>query len=95
MGKLLLAVLGGIAEFERDLISDRTKDGLARARAAGKRLGRPQKRVDMARVHELQAQGLGCRKIAEELGISRQTLWARLKNEGVNSEKGSSSVPPG
>ena len=44
MGRLLLTVLGAVAEFERDLIRERTMDGLARARAKGKRLGRPPKR---------------------------------------------------
>ena len=82
-GKLLLSILGGVAEFERELIRDRTKAGLARAKANGKRLGRPRKRVNMERAHELRSQGLGYRKIAEELGITRPTLWARLKKEGV------------
>jgi DNA invertase Pin-like site-specific DNA recombinase len=40
-GKLLLGVLAAVAEFERTLIRERTQDGLARARAEGKRLGRP------------------------------------------------------
>ena len=82
-GKLLLSILGGVAEFERELIRDRTKAGLARAKAQGKRLGRPRKRVNMERARELRSQGLGYRKIAEELGITRPTLWARLKKEGV------------
>ena len=86
-GKLLLAVLGGVAEFERDLIRDRTIDGLARARAQGKCLGRPRKRVDMDRAHELRAQGLGYRKIAKELGVSHQTMFLRLRNEGSNPPK--------
>ena len=40
-GRLLLGVLAAVAEFERELIRERTLDGLARARAEGKRLGRP------------------------------------------------------
>jgi putative DNA-invertase from lambdoid prophage Rac len=91
MGKLLLAVLGGIAEFERDLIRDRTIDGLERARARGKRLGRPPMRIDVERARELRSKGLGYRKVAEELGVSRQTLWKRLRNEGVNSDRDSPS----
>jgi putative DNA-invertase from lambdoid prophage Rac len=73
------------------MIRDRTVDGLARARAEGKRLGRPCKRVDMERVRELRAQGLGYRRIADALGVSRPTLWARLKKEGVNGERESPS----
>jgi DNA invertase Pin-like site-specific DNA recombinase len=86
-GKLLLSVLAGVAEFERELIRDRTKAGLARARAQGKRLGRPRKCIDMRRAHELKTQGLGYRKIARLLGISHQTLFLRLKNEGVKGSK--------
>lgn len=81
-GKLLLSVLAGVAEFERELIRDRTKAGLARARAQGKTLGRPRKAVDMDRARELRGQGLGYRKIAKELGVSHQTLFLRLRNEG-------------
>ena len=40
-GKLLLGVLAAVAEFEKALIVERTKEGLARAKAQGKRLGRP------------------------------------------------------
>jgi DNA invertase Pin-like site-specific DNA recombinase len=86
-GKLLLSVLAGVAEFERELIRDRTKAGLARARAKGKRLGRPPKRVDMIKARELRDEGLSYRKIAEVLGITRPTLWKRLKNEGGNGSK--------
>ncbi len=94
-GKLLLNVLAGVAEFERELIRDRTKAGLARARAQGKRLGRPPKRVDLQHVLELRNQGFGYRKIAEVLGVSRQTMWARLKKEGVNGERETTLVLPG
>lgn len=41
MGRLLLNILGAVAEFERELIRERTREGLARAKAQGKRLGRP------------------------------------------------------
>ena len=86
-GKLLLSVLAGVAEFERELIRERTKAGLTRARAQGKRLGRPRKAVDMARAHILRAQGLGYRKVAKELGVSHQTMFLRLRNEGVKGSK--------
>jgi hypothetical protein len=86
-GKLLLCVLAGVAEFERELIRGRTKAGLARAKAQGKRLGRPRKAVDMVRANELRAQGLGYRRIARELGVSHQTLFLRLKNEGWKARR--------
>ncbi len=90
-GKLLLNVLAGIAEFERELIRDRTRAGLARARAEGKSLGRPRKRVNMSKARKLRAEGLGYRKIARELGVSYVTVRERLKNEGVEPPKDSGS----
>ena len=93
-GKLLLSVLAGVAEFERELIRDRTKAGLARARAQGKTLGRPRIAVNMDKAHELRAQGLGYRKIAKELGVSHQTMFLRLRNEGVKGSKESPQIPP-
>ena len=92
-GKLLLSILGGVAEFERELIRDRTKAGLARAKAQGQRLGRPRKRVNMARARELRSQGLGYRKIANEVGVSYVTVRDRLRKEGVEvpSEKAQDS----
>lgn len=92
-GKLLLSILAGVAEFERELIRDRTRAGLARARAQGKKLGRPKKAVNMARARELKAQGLGYRKIAKQLGVSHQTLFLRMKMEGVTSSKESAKIP--
>lgn len=86
-GKLLFGILGEIAEFERSLIVERTKAGLQRAKAQGKRLGRPKVAVDRARILELKAQGLGYRRIADALGVSHQTVLNRLKNEGVNGER--------
>ena len=86
-GKLLFGILGEIAEFERSLIVERTKAGLQRAKAQGKRLGRPRVSVDMDRILELRAQGLGYRKIADTLGVSHQTILNRLKNAGVNGER--------
>ena len=94
-GKLLLAILAGVAEFESELIRDRTRAGLARARAQGKRLGHPRlevgwkghPRVDFARVHALRTQGMSYRVIAKQLGVSHQTVKNRLRNEGVNHPK--------
>ena len=86
-GRLLFGILGEIAEFERSLIIERTKAGLRRAKAQGKRLGRPPISVDQARIADLRAQGLGYRKIADELGVSHQTILNRLRNEGVNGDR--------
>ncbi len=72
MSRLTLNMLSAIAEFERDLIIERTRAGLARARARGKRLGRPKVKTSQ-KVLKLAAQGLPEAKIATALKMS---MWA-------------------
>jgi DNA invertase Pin-like site-specific DNA recombinase len=84
-GKLLLAILAGMAEFERELIVDRTKAGLARARAAGIRLGRKPDRKGTARILKLRAEGQTIRQISEQLGVSRGAVKQRLRRERVRN----------
>jgi len=85
-GRFLVTVLGAVAELERELISERTKAGLARAKAQGKRLGHPLIDLNMDRVRELRAQGWGYRKIAKEFGVSHQTIKNRLRIGASKSE---------
>jgi DNA invertase Pin-like site-specific DNA recombinase len=69
-GKAMFGMLGVFAEFERSIIQERVKAGLARARAKGKTLGRP--RIDTEtedRIRELAAQGMGKVRIAKTLGV--------------------------
>ncbi len=68
-GRLVFGIFASIAEFERELIRERVRSGLAVARARGKRLGRPKRTVDRNRIAALRAQGLGWKKIAAELGV--------------------------
>jgi DNA invertase Pin-like site-specific DNA recombinase len=81
-GKLLLHVLGAVAQFERDLILERTRAGLAAARQRGKRLGPPIKwRPEMAkRARDLMAKdGLNADDAARLLKVSRRTLFRGLQ----------------
>jgi DNA invertase Pin-like site-specific DNA recombinase len=78
-------MLAVMAQLERGLIRDRTKAGLAGARARGKRLGRPRCPIDLERVHELREQGLGLRRIARQMDVSHQTIRNRLRKEGRRS----------
>jgi len=87
-GKLLFTVLGAVAELERELISERTKDGLARARAHGKRLGRPPKPELAEQIAELRAQGLSLRQIGEKVGLSHQAVKQRLRRARVQNRVG-------
>ena len=57
-GRLMLQIIGAMAEFERSLIQERVKAGLRNARAKGKKFGRPRAQVDALRVAELRREGL-------------------------------------
>src|SRR5262245_42325601 len=68
-GRLLFAVLGAIAEFERDLIRERVVAGMRRARSQGVRVGRPKKHdLDPDQVAALRGQGLSLGEIGRRLG---------------------------
>ncbi len=82
-GKMVFTVLGAVAELERSLIAERVRGGLRNARAKGKRLGRPRKIVDAARIGRLRAQGVSWRKIARQMECSARTARrAGQKAEG-------------
>jgi putative DNA-invertase from lambdoid prophage Rac len=85
---MIIAMLSTLYELERKMISERTKAGLAKARAQGKRIGRPRREVDLKRVEELKAKGLSLRDIARLLGVSYTTLRRRLRE---HVEKGEAS----
>lgn len=85
-GRMLATVLAGIAEFERDLISERVKSGLAAARARGKVLGRqkgerPKSDRLAPKVLALVAEKRSYRWIARDLGISKNTVAAIVQRE--------------
>ncbi len=70
----VLAILAAIARQERVRISERVQAGLARARARGKKLGRPKAGVRHERVRVLGERGMSIRKIAAEVGVSAMTI---------------------
>lgn len=81
MGRLVFSLVGSLAEFERELIVERIKAGLAHARQRGVRLGRPRS-VDVpleAAVSLIEDGGLSVRETARQLGVSRGTLIRRLR----------------
>jgi len=73
-GRLVFGIFASIAEFERELIRERVRSGIAVARAQGKRIGRPRRPVDAGRVRELRAQGWSWAQIARELGAGLGTV---------------------
>jgi DNA invertase Pin-like site-specific DNA recombinase len=66
----MFQMLGVFAEFERAMIQERIKAGLARARAAGKTLGRPRVSADEQHILEAVRSGLSIRKTAKLFGVS-------------------------
>jgi DNA invertase Pin-like site-specific DNA recombinase len=80
-GKLILTVLGGLAEFERSLISERTSEGREQARRAGRRLGRPPRLSKHQRclVAQWRAEGQSNAQIARTFGVSRSTVSRVIK----------------
>jgi len=73
-GRLVFGIFASIAEFERELIRERVRSGIAVARAQGKRIGRPRRQVDAVRVAERRAQGWSWGRIAEEMGVGLGTV---------------------
>ena len=91
MGRLLLHMLAAVAEYERELIRDRTLAGLDRARAEGKTFGRPRLNVDTTQVLELLEQGKSYDEVAEQLKVSVGTVHSRSKKERGDFPKENSS----
>jgi len=80
-GKLMLNVLGSVAEFERSMMLERQKVGIAKARAEGKFKGRaPTVQKQSAEIEELLTQGLGPTDVAERLGIARSSVYRVAKD---------------
>src|SRR5499427_1532310 len=86
-GKLMRTIMAGLAEFERDLIRDRVKSGLAAAKARGVKLGRQigQRPSDgkAKRVLGMHADGLSYRLIARNVGLSKNTVMDIVKRGAV------------
>jgi DNA invertase Pin-like site-specific DNA recombinase len=73
-GRLFFGIFASIAQFERELIRDRVRSGLAAAKAKGKRLGRPRVEANAHRIASLRASGASWRTISREVGVSVRTV---------------------
>lgn len=82
-GKMTMQVLSAVAEFERDLLIERTQQGLMRAKAEGKRLGRPIAVETTNKVQRLKKQGLIQIQVASELGIGIATVKRHWNTPGT------------
>ena len=79
LGEAIFTIISAMSKLERDIIAERVKGGLRKARANGKRLGRPETGVDASRVIEYKEQGKSIREIAKEMGLSRGKVERTLK----------------
>ena len=80
---LMIGVLGSVAEFEREIMLERQREGIAKAKAAGKYKGRaPTARRKAPEVHRLLSDGLTEAAVAEQLGISRSSVQ-RIKRKSA------------
>lgn len=84
-GKMTMGVIAAVAEFERDLLVERTQAGLARAKAEGKALGRPSalSAAQVAEVGQRLAAGEAIAAIARAMGTSRQTIMRARDSLGA------------
>jgi len=78
--KLMLGILTWVAERERELLVQRTKDGIIRAKSVGKHIGRPRKILNTTDLINHLSQNKSKLKIAKELGVSKATLYKNLRN---------------
>lgn len=82
-GKLMLTILGGVAEFEREIMLERQREGIAKAKAAGKYKGRkPTARAKAEQILSLRKEGIGGTEIAKRLGIGRASVYRVLNGAG-------------
>src|SRR5580658_7953083 len=83
-GRLLLHLVSAMAEFEKSILVERTKAGLAAAIRRGAKVGRRRVRVDLERARELRVEGKTLRDVAKELGIGTATLYRALAESAEN-----------
>jgi DNA invertase Pin-like site-specific DNA recombinase len=83
-GRLMMNVLGSVAQFEREIMLERQREGIFKAKADGKYKGRtPTARAKYAEVRELRAAGVGPAEIAKRLSIGRSSVYRALEGTEV------------
>jgi DNA invertase Pin-like site-specific DNA recombinase len=80
-GELVFTVIGAIAQFERTLMLERQREGIAKAKAKGKYKGRPSKlHRKLGEIRALEQQGVSRTQIADQLGMARSSLYRLLED---------------
>jgi DNA invertase Pin-like site-specific DNA recombinase len=83
IGRAMFGLVGVLAEVERAWIIERTHAGLRRARALGKRLGRPRVITDPLRLRQLLGSGASCRTAARALNVSEGTIRRAVQHDSA------------
>lgn len=86
-GQLLFSILGAVGQFERDLIAERVRAGIAQARRMGKRIGRPRVLVQAEPILRLRSENLSLRKIARKLDIPVSRVRRALERSTAGTEQ--------
>jgi DNA invertase Pin-like site-specific DNA recombinase len=87
-GKLMLNLLGSVAEFERSMMLERQREGVAKAKAEGKYKGRVPTAIRQTdRVVAMAVQGSTSAQIVDALGISRTSVWRIMKTNELTIEQ--------
>jgi DNA invertase Pin-like site-specific DNA recombinase len=87
VGMAMFAVIGAMAQLERDLIRERVLAGMKRAKARGKAIGRPKAYLDVEEVKRLREEGFNVTEISRKLNVSRANIY-RNSNGYLNCSKG-------
>lgn len=83
-GTLMLNIFGSVAQFEREIMLERQREGIAKAKAKGKYRGRkPTAQARADEVNRLRAEGIGATEIAKRLGIGRASVYRIPESVGV------------
>jgi DNA invertase Pin-like site-specific DNA recombinase len=75
--KLMLTILAGVATWEREIMLERQREGIAKAKSEGRYKGRPPS-IDAAEVKRMRETGMGPASIAKQLGVARSSVYRLL-----------------
>lgn len=80
-GSMMFTIIAAFAKFERDIISERVKFGIEKARINGKQIGRKRIEVDIDKIFDYYSQWMSIRKISIECGVSRSKIHRLLSQK--------------
>ena len=92
LGRAFFTLAAMFAELERAILIERVRAGMARARAEGKRIGRPVRKVDLDELRRLREQGLSIRQIARRVQVPPSTVAKRLQSTATATGRSGGST---